>query len=318
MEANKQKRYVAGLSVASNTILVIGKFVIGFAIGSVSVISEAVHSGIDLIAAVVAFFAVRESSKPPDRAHPFGHGKAESISGAFEGLLIFLAIAIIVMEAVKKIIHGGEVESVRLGLVIMGISALLNAIVSRQLLKVSKKTESLALEADALHLSTDVLTSLGVFAGLLLIELTGLHMLDPIIALGVAIVIGHAAYGIIRRSLGELMDEGLSENELKIIEKIMEEHRPYFLDFHDLRSRRSGNQKEIDLHLVQCHLMNIQEAHDICDHLEEELKNKIPRAHIIIHVEPCEGDCPDDMSNCKFDPRAISSHISPKEKGNSS
>ncbi|MCX6826715.1 MAG: cation diffusion facilitator family transporter [candidate division Zixibacteria bacterium] len=163
MDWNKRKRFTAGLSVVSNTVLVLGKFIVGFAIGSVSVISEAVHSSVDLMAAIVAFIAVGESSKPPDKKHPFGHGKAEGISGAFEGLLIFLAIIIIVIESVKRIISGGEIHRVDWGLAVMAVSAIMNAIVSRQLFKVSKKTDSLALEADALHLSTDVLTSAGGF-----------------------------------------------------------------------------------------------------------------------------------------------------------
>ncbi len=137
MNIDQQKKLTAGLSVASNTTLVVGKLIVGLMIHSVSVISEAVHSGIDLMAAIVAFFAVRESAKPPDKKHPFGHGKAESLSGAFEGLLIFVAVVIIVMEAIRKLIKGSEVISVDWGLLIMGISALLNTLVSRQLFRVS-------------------------------------------------------------------------------------------------------------------------------------------------------------------------------------
>jgi cation diffusion facilitator family transporter len=298
MNIDQKKKFTAGLSIASNTVLVIGKLIIGVSINSVSVISEAVHSGIDLMAAIVAFIAVRESCKPPDKQHPFGHGKAEGLSGAFEGLLIFVAIAIIVYKAVLKIIHGSEVERVDMGLIIMGVSALINIIVSRQLFKVAKKADSLALEADALHLSTDVFTSLGVFAGLLLLKLTGFHLLDPLIALGVAVVIGHAAFNIMRRSFRDLMDERLSDFELEKVEHVLEEHRPIFVGFHDLRSRKAGNQREIDLHLVQCRDINVGEAHKVCDHLEEEMKNKIPRVHVIIHVEPCDHECEDEGIPC--------------------
>lgn len=304
----------AALSVGSNAILVIGKLVTGIMINSVSVISEAVHSGIDLMAAVVAFFAVRESSKPPDKKHPFGHGKAEGLSGAFEGLLIFLAIAIIVNEAIRKIIRGTEVVSVDLGLLVMGISAVMNTIVSRQLFKVSRQAESLALEADALHLSTDVLTSVGVFAGLLLIRISHLQWLDPVIALGVAVVIGHAAFNIVRRSIRDLLDERLSEYETDLIEKVLDEHKPHFIGFHDLRSRKSGNRREIDLHLEQCRYLNLQDAHTLCDHLEEELKRKIPRAHIIIHVEPCQENCAEKRDSCKADISELASHISQENR----
>jgi cation diffusion facilitator family transporter len=305
----RQKQNVAALSVASNTILVISKLIIGVIIGSISVISEAIHSGIDLIASVVAYFAVRESNKPPDKQHPFGHGKAEGISGAFEGLLIFIAIILIVMEAVKKLFHGSTAINVDMGLVVMGFSALLNTIVSRRLFNVAKKADSLALEADALHLSTDVITSLGVFFGLVLIRLTGWHLLDPIIALGVAIVIGKAAYDIVRRAIKDLMDENLSESELALIEKVLKEHQPHFIGFHDLRSRKSGNNREIDLHLVQCRHIKLQDAHALCDHLEEELLKQLPRIHITIHVEPCEADCDLKNSNCDIDTDALAAHI---------
>ncbi|SYZ72649.1 putative cation efflux protein [Candidatus Zixiibacteriota bacterium] len=310
MSHDRAKQNTAALSVASNTTLVVGKLIVGLAIGSISVISEAIHSGIDLIAAIVAFFAVRESAKPPDREHPFGHGKAESLSGAFEGLLIFVAIVIILYEAAQKIIGRGVVEKVDLGLVVMGISAAMNFVVSRRLLRVAKETDSLALEADALHLSTDVFTSLGVFAGLLLIKLTGWHILDPLIAIGVAVVIGHAAFGILRRSVRDLMDEKLSDDETDIIVKILDEHRPHFVGFHDLRSRKSGNRREIDLHLVQCRFIDLENAHKICDHLEEELVKKIHHAHVTIHVEPCDDDCDGDPTHCQIDLNRFRSHLS--------
>ena len=292
MNLDQRKKLAAAISIVSNTILVAGKFVIGIMIGSVSVISEAVHSGIDLMAAVVAFIAVRESGKPPDKAHPFGHGKAESISGFFEGLLILIAIVIILKEAIHKIVVGSQVEELNLGLLIMGVSAVLNFIVSRNLFAVAKKSESLALEADALHLSTDVMTSLGVFVGLLLIKITDIHILDPIFAIAVALFIAHAAYDIIKRSIRDLMDERLSDNETEAIEKVLVEHRELFIDYHDLRSRKTGSKREIDLHLVQRKDIPLDKAHDVCDHIEEEIAKVIPNSHTTIHIEP--GEPPDD------------------------
>lgn len=305
----KQKQKAASLSVLSNTTLVLGKLIVGIAINSISVISEAIHSGIDLIAAVIAFFAVRESNKPPDQKHPFGHGKAEGISGAFEGLLIFIAIVLIITEAAKKLFTGVEPINVDWGLAVMGFSVVLNTFVSRRLFKVAKKADSLALEADALHLSTDVLTSLGVFFGLLLIKLTDWHWLDPLIALGVAIVIGKAAFDITKRAVKDLMDENLSESDLAQIEQVLKEHQPHFVGFHDLRSRKSGNNREVDLHLVQCRHIKLQDAHAVCDHLEEELRKLLPRVHITIHVEPCEEDCDKNRDKCEVDTSALAAHI---------
>jgi cation diffusion facilitator family transporter len=314
LNLDRSKKFAAGMSIASNTILVTGKLVVGILINSVSVISEAVHSGIDLMAAVVAFIAVRESSKPPDKRHPFGHGKAESLSGFFEGLLIFLAIIIIVYEAILKIVTGAEIGEPDWGLWIMGISAILNFIVSRQLFKVSKKSESLALEADALHLSTDVLTSMGVFVGLLLIKITDLHILDPLVALGVAIVIARAAYDIIKRSFNDLMDEGISEQELSGIERVLEDHSGSFIGFHDLRSRKVGTVREIDLHLVQSHDISLADAHKVCDHIEEEIIKAIPNAHVTIHVEPFEADSDISLEKCRHEQGNLLSHIFGYEK----
>jgi cation diffusion facilitator family transporter len=311
---NRSKKIAAGMSIASNTILVAGKLIVGILINSVSVISEAVHSGIDLMAAVVAFIAVREAGKPPDKQHPFGHGKAESLSGFFEGLLIFLAIIIIVYQAILKIIHGAVIGEPDYGLWIMGISAILNFIVSRQLFKVSKKSESLALEADALHLSTDVLTSVGVFVGLLLIKITDLHILDPLVALGVAVVIARAAYRIVKRSFKELMDEGLSENEQTAIENVLKDHSGFFIGFHDLRSRRTGNVREIDLHLVQSQDISLADAHKVCDHIEEEILKVIPNAHVTIHVEPFEADSDASKEQCRDEQGNLLLHIFKQEK----
>lgn len=309
MTLEQRKKFTAGLSVASNTILVLGKLVVGFWINSVSVISEAVHSGIDLVASIIALFAVREASKPADHQHPFGHGKAEAISGFFEGMLIFVAIVIILYEAVKKILHGSEVVRVDWGLVVMGVSAGMNILVSWQLFRVARKTDSLALEADAVHLSTDVFTSLGVFCGLLLIRITGLHILDPLIALGVAVVIGHAAYDIIKRSIRDLMDERVPEDELAVIESVLVEHTKHFIGFHDLRSRKTGSKREIDLHLLFCRHTHLEDAHAVTDHLEEELRGKIPKAHVTIHMEPCEEDCDAAKDRCEIEEEELEDHL---------
>ena len=310
IDHNQRKKSAAALSIASNSFLVILKFVVGLVIGSVSIMSEAIHSGVDLLASVVAFFAVRESGKPPDAEHPYGHGKAEAISGAFEGLLIFLAVVLIAIESIRKMISGAELARVDLGLAVMGVSALVNIFVSRRLFRISKQSGSLALEADALHLSTDVWTSVGVFTGLLLIKFTGWHILDPLLALGVAAFITRAAWDIVHRSIKDLMDERVSEKEAEVIRKVLDDHSRYFIGFHELRARRSGSRREIDLHLVQCQLMSLQDAHAVCDHLEEELRKRLPDAHVTIHVEPCnEEDCPQDIEKCKIDMEHLDKHI---------
>lgn len=166
---------IARLSILSNTLLIILKLAVGLISGSVSIISEAIHSSMDLLAAIIAFLSVRVSDNPPDSRHPYGHGKIENISGVIEALLIFMAAIWIIIEAVKKLLGEKiELEAIGLGSLIMLISAIINAIVSKRLYKVARETNSVALEADALHLKTDVYTSLGVALGLGLIMVTGL------------------------------------------------------------------------------------------------------------------------------------------------
>ena len=238
-ELNREKTSIARLSIVSNLSLVILKLIVGFMIGSVSVISEAIHSGIDLIAAVIAYFSVRNSSKPPDREHAFGHGKLENISGT---------------------------------------------------------TESIALEADAWHLRTDVLTSLGIFAGLVAIKLTGITILDPIFAILVALFILKAAAELIIKSVKDLMDVKLPEEEEKEICQIIEDHSKQYAGFHKLRTRKSGSDRFIDLHLVVSKELTIEQAHCLTDHIEKDIKGRFPRASVIIHTEPCKDG--DECARC--------------------
>ncbi|HZY25331.1 MAG TPA: cation diffusion facilitator family transporter, partial [Bacteroidales bacterium] len=192
------KASIARLSILSNSLLIVMKLAVGLISGSVSILSEAIHSSMDLIAAVIAFFSVKVSDNPPDSRHPYGHGKIENISGVIESLLIFSAAILIIIEAVKKLLGERiELESISLGSLVMLISAVVNIFVSRRLYKVARETKSVAIEADALHLKTDVFTSLGVAIGLGLIILTGINWFDPVIAILVALFIIKEAYQLL-------------------------------------------------------------------------------------------------------------------------
>jgi cation diffusion facilitator family transporter len=302
---DRLKQNTARLSVLSNTSLVLMKFVIGFAIGSVSIISEAIHSSMDLIAAVIAFFSVRKSAEPPDAAHSFGHGKFEDISGFIEALLIFVAAILIIYEAASKLLGRTTVElqpeMIIFGIAVMGISALANWYVSHRLFIVAKESESIALESDAWHLRTDIYTSLGVFAGLILITLTGNQIFDPLVALCVAVVIMKAAYDLTKRSLTDLSDHSIPEKDEKRIKEIICEHSSIYAGFHDLKTRRSGPEIFIEFHLVEPGDISVAQSHDLTDHLEADLNTEYPRATITIHVEPCtEGKCNRCGSFCTF------------------
>jgi cation diffusion facilitator family transporter len=301
---DKLKESTARLSVISNTGLVLMKFIVGTAIGSVSIISEAIHSSMDLIAALIAFFSVRKSAEPPDAQHEFGHGKFEDISGLIEALLIFIAAVLIIWEAAQKLLgESSELlnpELLMWGIAVMGISALVNWYVSNRLFKVGKQSESIALESDAWHLRTDVYTSLGVFCGLILIRLTGLTILDPLIAIGVAIVIMKAAYDLTRRSIADLIDHSIPAADQQRIQEIICDHASVYAGFHDLKTRRSGPEIFIEFHLVVPGDVTVLQVHDLSDHIESDLKVEYPRANITIHAEPCNEGCTRCGSFCTF------------------
>jgi cation diffusion facilitator family transporter len=253
---------------------------------SVSVLSEAAHSGNDLIASVIAYFSVRKADLPADQRHAYGHGKIENLSGAVEALLIFVAALFIIYEAVRKLLSEEPIQSLGLGIWVMAFSAVANLVISLYLLRVAKETDSAALEADAYHLLTDVYTSAGVMVGLLLIRHTGIVLLDPLVALGVALLITRTAYSLTRKSLGPLMDAKLPDDEEALIASIIHDHSSQFVEFHNLRTRKAGSQRHIDLHLVVKGDAHVEEAHQICDHLEAEIRAAFPRSMITIHIEP--------------------------------
>lgn len=292
-EAHNEITKVARLSIYSNTVLLILKLLVGLFMGSISVLSEALHSGIDLLAAVIANYSIAKAGKPPDDIHKFGHGKFENVSGTLEAILIFMAAIIIVYESSTKILHNEQIDLGLLGpgIFVMGISGVVNFYISKKLIKVAKKTESIALEADAYHLKTDVYTSVGVFIGLILIKVTGNSIFDPILAIIVALIILKTSYDLIERSISGIMDVKLSDKEENLIKTIILEHYSDYAEYHNLRSRMSGAERFVDLHLVVPKNQPVVEAHEFCDHLEKDIKEKIPNLSLLIHIEPCEIEC---------------------------
>lgn len=282
---------VARLSLLSNSTLIVLKLLVGLATGSVSIISEAIHSTMDLLAAIIAFFSVRISDRPADEAHPYGHGKVENISGVIEALLILAASIWIIVEAIRKILNPGEIESVGLGFIVMFISSGVNLIVSKKLYKVAKQEHSIALEADALHLKADVYTSLGVGLGLFLIWVTNLNYLDPIVAILVAIFILKEAFELLKSAFNPLLDIKLSDEEIEIIKKNINKYSSVFCNYHDLKTRRSGRTRYAELHLVFPENKSIKAAHDICDKIEYDIKQDLNYSELMIHVESCEKTC---------------------------
>jgi cation diffusion facilitator family transporter len=275
---------IARLSILSNTLLILMKLIAGIISGSVSIISEAIHSSMDLIAAIIAFFSVRVSDNPPDSRHPYGHGKVENISGVIEAVLIFIAAAWIIVEAVKKLLGEKiELESVAIGSVVMIISAVVNTYVSGKLYKVARETHSVALEADALHLKTDVYTSAGVAVGLGLIMITKINWLDPIVAILVALFIIKESYQLLSKAFTPLLDTAWGEKEIKELEKTLKKLN---VSYHDLRTRAAGNYKFVDLHIQIPEDVSVGSAHQYCDRIENELTSNYENLTVTIHVEP--------------------------------
>ena len=275
---------IARLSIITNTLLILMKMAVGLISGSVSILSEAIHSSMDLIAAIIAFFSVKVSDNPPDSRHPYGHGKVENISGVIESLLIFVAAVWIIYEAVKKLL-GAEIEldSIALGSVVMFISAAVNSFVSRKLYKVALATNSVALEADALHLKTDVYTSLGVAIGLGLIIITGINWLDPVIAILVALFIVYEAYRLLVKAFTPLLDTAWNQNEIVDLQTTLNQLE---VKYHDLRTRVAGNYRFIDIHIEIPEDVSVGKAHKYCDKIENKLTDIYDNLTVTIHVEP--------------------------------
>lgn len=281
-----RKTRIALISVISNTTLIILKVVAGILSGSVSIISEAIHSSMDLVASIIALFSVRQSSKPADKDHPYGHGKIENISAIAEGLLIFVAAALIIKEAIEKISHPAAIEQAFLGIAVMLGASAVNVLVSRKLYQVSQEEDSMALEADALHLKTDVYTSLGVAAGLLLIKLTGILILDPIVAILVALLIIKEAWELCSNAVNFLLDTRLTDAEEEKIIGIINNYSDRFEDFHKLKTRKSGNMKHIDFHLTVAPDLTVHEIHELIGNLKKDMWNAFKNTRVSVHVDP--------------------------------
>lgn len=301
MQINKKKKFAAGLSITSNIILSVLKIITGILSGSLSIVSEAIHSLSDFFASVLTFFSVIKSSKPADNDHPYGHGKYEDMAGFIEGLLIIFASLFIIFEASRKIIFGlsADMEST-FGIIVMAIAVFLNIIVSTILFSVAKESNSISLYADGEHLRTDVYSSLGVLLGLILIKITGYNVLDPIIAILVAVIIFRTGYAISKKAASNLLDHSLPEDNIKNIKKIIKSYSGNVsLKRNSIKARQVGPVKDIDLILQFAHDTTICECHEICDEIERQIRILYPNCSISIHSEPlCYGkNC---KKNCKL------------------
>jgi len=296
------ERGAANLLIGVVIGLILLKIIAGWISGSISVFAQAADSFLDLFAGLVTFFAVRIATKPADEEHPFGHGKVEDMAGMVQGVLLFIAAGLIIYSSVQRIINKTPIELAEAGMVAMAVSMVASILLSRHLLKVSRATGSVVLEANARNITGDIYSTAAVLVGLIVVRLTGLSILDPIIAIGIAIYIAKIAYDAINKPLLGLVDASLPRSEQAVIKSCLAEQGNQIVGFHELRTRRSGNQRHIDLHLVMAKGISLERAHQVCDLLEVDIRLKLPRTNVTIHVEPCDGKCKEcsvNSSVCK-------------------
>ncbi len=284
---DKKSRTVL-FSISSNALLLAVKLAAGVLTGSVSVLSEAVHSASDLVASIVAFVAVRRSVSPPDESHNYGHGRFENLASVLEGVVLVGVGGWVVFRAVDNILNGAKLELLSLGIGVMALSAIVNLVVSWWLLRVARETDSRALEAEGYNLRTDVWGAAGVALGLAAALVTGWTVLDPIIAASIGLAILWTALRLISGSTRVLLDESLPAGELELIERVIEgeiRSDPSIRGFHKLRARKSGSQRHIDFHLQLKAETTLGEAHKISDGLEERIRRNLPNSDVLIHLE---------------------------------
>jgi cation diffusion facilitator family transporter len=283
------------IAIAAAAGLALGKLGVGLATNSIGVLSAAADSLFDVAMSSFNLWSIRIADSPADEGHPFGHGKAENLAGLVQAVFIGLVGGALLAEAGRRLLEGTRPDHPEWGIAIMAVSTVVSWLITRHLRRVAHETDSIALHADSLHYATDVWTNVGVMAGLGLLWLTGSGLFDALIAIGVATVILGSAYRLLVRSINELMDAALPESEQHAIEEVIQRHR-FVVDHRNLRTRRSGSQRHIDFTIVSCRHLPLGAAHDLVDHVEREIAEAIPGAHVVVHAEPTH-DCV-DASRC--------------------
>jgi cation diffusion facilitator family transporter len=290
-----QKVNVAGISIIINFVLTLVKIAAGTAMNSASVFASGVHSGLDLFAAILSYFSVNQTEKPADEAHRYGHGKYENVAAVCEALLILLAVVVIAYRSAPGVFRGGyAIHFPELGIAVMGASALVNFVVLAMLSNTYRRMASPALPSDYRHLLINTCASAVTCAGLIAVRYTGLAVIDRLLAFMVVLILLRDGYIHLRKSAGGIVDARLPEEEEKIIKEVLAAHEGKYVQYHALRTRRSGPDCHVDLHLVVPKDQVISLTHEICDSIERDLQEKLPGVNVLIHAEPCRpagGEC---------------------------
>jgi cation diffusion facilitator family transporter len=285
-----------GAAIAGALALALGKFGVGMATGSIGLISAAADSLLDVGISSFNLLSLRIADSPADESHPFGHGKVENLAGLLQAGVIAVVGGWLILEAVRRLLAGARPVHPEWGIAVMAVATAVSWLITRHLRRVGHQTDSVILLADALHYETDVWTNGGVLLGLALLWVTGSGVFDALIAIGVGALILGSAYRLLVRSIQDLMDAALPEPEKRAIESVIHQHR-FVVASRDLRTRRSGSQRQIDFTVLACRHLPLGEAHDLVDHIEKEIEATIPGAHVVVHAEPCGPEC-EDPSRC--------------------
>jgi ferrous-iron efflux pump FieF len=283
------------VAIGTAAVLALGKLAAGVLTNSIGLLSTAADSLFDVLISGFNLFSIRIADSPADEGHPFGHGKAESLAGLLQTVVIIVVGGVLLVEAVRRLIRGIRPDHAGWGIVVMIVATVASWLITRHLKRVGHDTDSVVLLADALHYETDVWTNGGVVIGLLLLWLTGSGVFDALIGIAVAVVIMGSAYRLLTRSVHDLMDAALPEVEQRAIEEVIRRHR-FVVEHRNLRTRRSGSQRQVDFTIVACRHLPLGEAHDLVDHVEKEIGDTMPGAHVVVHAEPT-ADCA-DPSRC--------------------
>ncbi|HOP47357.1 MAG TPA: cation diffusion facilitator family transporter [Desulfobacteraceae bacterium] len=276
--------------------LIILKVVVSIISRSISISAQAADSILDIFSIGITLLALNMSVTPADEDHPFGHGKAEGLAAFIQAILVLGAGGFIIYTAINRIIHSTTIKPEE-GIIVMIISIITSILLSRHLHRVASATGSTAIDASARNISADVYSAAGVLFGLLIVRLTKLVILDPIIALIMAGFVLKAGREVTIRAIHELIDHALPKEEQDILINCLDAHNTQIVEYHAVRSRRSGNERFIDLHIVMKRNISFENVHDMCDHLEKDIKEKLTNANVIIHAEPCTSE---NCSHCSI------------------
>lgn len=281
------QRY-AWLSIAVAVVTIALKGGAAWLTGSVGLLSDALESTVNLVAAVVALAALRAAARPPDDSHHFGRGKAEYVSAAIEGGMILVAAGVILWTALQRLLDPQPVEQAGIGLAIIAVATVLNLAVGLTLIRAGRAHRSITLEADGRHLLTDVWTSVGVLVGVGLVAVTGLDWLDPVVALTVGVNILVTGWRLVRRSGAGLLDVALPPADRAVIEEVVAGYRARGIEFHALRSRESGRYRFVYVHVLVPGDWTVVQGHDLCEEFERDIAHALPGTTTFTHLEPAD------------------------------